>query len=103
VFTSLLREAPAPAAGAMVEALARARFALGPEVHLTVDEHPSTLPGCPPWETVVEFWCDLPDGSTQHHHCKVFKPAHEVGPDDLPPYWMKAALAVPPNFVCACC
>jgi len=103
VFTSLLREAPAQAACTGVEALVRARFALADDVHVLALERPTTLPGCPPCETVVDFWIDQPDGSTRHHHCKVFKPAAEVVADDLPPYWMKDALAVPPNYACDCC
>ena len=103
MFRSLPREGPATAACLAVQALARVRFALQPEVDVVVDERATTLPGCPPWETVVNFWTDLPDGSTQHHRCKVFKPACEVGADDLPPSWMKAALAVHPNYACDCC
>lgn len=103
VFTSLQREAPASEACNTVEALVRARFALAGDVHVVVDERAPTLPGCPPWETVVDFWTDLADGSTLRHHCKVFKPAAEVVADDLPPYWMKPALAVSPNYACDCC
>ena len=103
MFRSLRRDSPATAACLAVEALARARFALDPAVHVVVDERATTLPGCPPWETLVDFWTDLPDGSTQRHHCKVFKPAVEVGPDDLPPGWMKSALAVQPGYACDCC
>ena len=86
-----------------VQALARERFGLQPDEPLQVSEHAGTLPGCPPLETVIAFWTDLPDGSTQRHHCKVFKPVREVEPDDLPPYWMKASLAVAPDYACDCC
>ena len=103
MFKSLQRDAPASQACLAVEALARERFALGLEVHVVIDERATTLPGCPPWETAIDFWTDLPDGSSQRHHCKVFKRAHEVVADDLPPDWMKAALAVSPDYVCACC
>lgn len=103
MFTSLQRETPASAACIGVEALVRERFTLDDGVHVVAVERPTTLPGCPPWETVVDFWTDLADGSTQRHHCKVFKPAVEVIAEDLPPYWMKAALAVPANYACDCC
>jgi hypothetical protein len=103
VFTSLQREAPASAACDAVQALVRARFALGSEAEVMVEDRPTTLPGCPPWETVVDFWLDQADGSRQHHHCKVFKPAQEVQAEDLPPVWMKPALAVPAHYVCDCC
>jgi hypothetical protein len=103
MFRSLPREAPVSAACERVQALVRAHFTLGDDAHVLADEQPTLLPGCPPRQTVVDFWTDLDDGSTQRHHCKVFKPACEVGPDDLPPYWMKNALAVPPDWVCECC
>jgi hypothetical protein len=103
VFRSLQRDSFASAACTAVETLARTRFTLGADVHVVVAEQAGTLPGCPPWETVIDFWTDLPDGSTQRHHCKVFKPACELSADDLPPYWMKAALAVSPHYVCDCC
>jgi hypothetical protein len=103
VFTTLQPQASASPACRAVEVLARARFALGDDAAVCIDERATTLPGCPPWETAVDFWTDLPDGSLQRHHCKVFKPAHEVGPDDLPPGWMKPALVVSPTFSCACC
>jgi hypothetical protein len=33
----------------------------------------------------------------------VFKPVGEVTDDDLPPRWMKDAIAVPDDFECDCC
>jgi hypothetical protein len=103
MFTTLQREAPASAACQTVERLVRDYFSLGLEAEVAVQNRPTTLPGCPPWETLIDFWLDQADGSTQRHHCKVFKPAHEVQTADLPPVWMKAALAVPAHYVCDCC
>jgi hypothetical protein len=60
----------------------RARFELSDEA-ITVAEVACTLPGCPPLET--------------------FKPVTEVLEDDLPPRWMKNAIAVPDDFECTCC
>ena len=57
------------------------------------------LPGCPPLETVIAFWTE----GDRRHHFKVFKPVAEVVLDDLPPAWMKDALAVPEGFECDCC
>jgi hypothetical protein len=75
----------------------RARFSLGEEAIL-VAEVACAVPGCPPIETVIAFWDD-----ERRHHFKVFKPVTEVIEDDLPPYWMKRALAVPDDFECECC
>jgi nitrate reductase delta subunit len=57
-----------------------------------------TVPGCPPVETVIAFWSE-----ERRHHFKVFKPVADIAPGDLPPSWMKAALAVPDDFECECC
>ena len=75
----------------------RARFSLGEGVIL-VAEVACAVPGCPPIETVIAFWSD-----ERRHHFKVFKPVAEVTEDDLPPYWMKRALAVSDDFQCECC
>jgi hypothetical protein len=56
------------------------------------------VPGCPPIETVIAFWSD-----ERRHHFKVFKPVAEVTDADLPPYWLKNALAVSDDFQCECC
>jgi hypothetical protein len=103
VFTSLQREAPASEACDRVVNLVRVHFSLGTEAEVQVEDRPTTLPGCPPWETMIDFWLDQSDGSTQRHHCKVFKPAHEVQAQDLPPVWMKPALAVLAHYLCDCC
>ena len=75
----------------------RARFALG-EAAILVAEVACAVPGCPPIETVIAFWSD-----ERRHHFKVFKPVAEVVVDDLPPAWLKPALAVPDDFQCECC
>jgi hypothetical protein len=75
----------------------RTRFSLG-EGAIMVAEVACAVPGCPPIETVIAFW-----SSGRRHHFKVFKPAAEVTDDDLPPYWMKGALAVSDDFQCECC
>jgi hypothetical protein len=76
----------------------RAHFHLGEETAILVAEVACAVPGCPPVETVIAFWSD-----DKRHHFKVFKPVAEVAEDDLPPYWLKRALAVDENFVCDCC
>jgi nitrate reductase delta subunit len=48
---------------------------------------------------VVAFWT----AEDRRHHFKVFKPAAEVAPDDLPPAWLKDALVIPPGGDCDCC
>jgi nitrate reductase delta subunit len=75
----------------------RTRFSLG-EAAILVAEVACAVPGCPPIETVIAFWSE-----ERRHHFKVFKPVAEVAEDDLPPYWMKRALAVPDDFQCECC
>jgi len=76
----------------------RERFALGHEAAILVAEVACALPGCPPLETVIAFW-----SGERRHHTKVFKPVGEVTEDDLPPRWMKDAIAVPDDFECDCC
>jgi nitrate reductase delta subunit len=76
----------------------RARFALGEDAAILVAEVACAVPGCPPLETVIAFW-----SGGRRHHTKVFKPVGEVTEDDLPPSWMKDAIAVPDDFECDCC
>jgi nitrate reductase delta subunit len=76
----------------------RARFRLSEETAILVAEVACAVPGCPPVETVIAFWAD-----EKRHHFKVFKPVAEVTDDDLPPWWLKPALAVPDDFECTCC
>jgi hypothetical protein len=95
------------AALARVEADVRQRFRLTAQATVMVTELVCALPGCPPLETVITFWLDSSDGNdgnqAQRHHYKVFKPVQQVTEADLPPWWMKDALASPPDWVCACC
>ena len=78
----------------------RLRFSLDEDDTSMVSEVACQLPGCPPLETVIAFWTQ--DGEKRHHY-KIFKPVAEVVEDDLPPYWMKDALAVSDEFYCSCC
>ena len=75
----------------------RARFSLD-DGAILVAEVACAVPGCPPIETVIAFWA-----SGRRHHFKVFKPVPEVTDADLPPYWLKNALAVSDDFQCECC
>ena len=77
----------------------RAQFKLPDDAAILVAEVVCVLPGCPPLETVIAFWTE----GEGRHHFKVFKPVAEVVSDDLPPSWMKDALAVPEGFECDCC
>jgi len=96
---SLRRGSPFFDARARMKRWARERFALGADDAIAITEQPTALPGFPPVETLVEFW--TADGT--RHHFKVFKPLGEVRADDLPPGWMKDALAVPDGYGCDCC
>jgi hypothetical protein len=80
-----------------VRAWVRARFSLG-DGAILVAEVACAVPGCPPIETVIAFWSE-----ERRHHFKVFKPVAAVTEDDLPPYWMKRALAGSDDFQCECC
>ncbi len=77
----------------------RARFKLPDDATILVSELACTTPGCPPIDTVVVFWTE----ADKRHHFKVFKPVAAVVEDDLPPGWMKNALAEEPMFGCPCC
>ena len=79
---------------------ARAHFRLAGDETLTVAEVECALPGCPPIETVIVFWTQ--NGARRHHY-KIFKPVAQVSEADLPPWWMKDALAVSDQFACSCC
>ena len=67
----------------------RTRFGLPADAAVLVAEIACGLPGCPPRETVVAFW----SGSETRHRFTLFKPVAEVVADDLPPAFMKGALA----------
>ena len=99
MFGTLKPAADLADASRRVAAWVRDRFRLGPEDAVLVTEVECGLPGCPPLETVIAFWT----AADRRHHLKVFKPVVEVGADDLPPWWMKDALWVPPGFEADCC
>ena len=82
-----------------VKAWTRDRFNLGETETVLVSEIARALAGCPPLETVVAFWTD--EGT--RHHFKVFKPVEEVDEADIPPAWLKDALALSEGVECACC
>jgi hypothetical protein len=87
-----------------VRAWTRERFRLPDDSAILVSEVACALPGCPPLETVVAFWTES-DGRLDvlRHHFKLFKPVAEVVEDDLPPWWMKSALADIEGMGCECC
>ena len=76
----------------------RERFQLPAEAAIFVSEIACPLPGCPPLETVVAFWI-----AERRYQFKLFKPLEQVVCDDLPPAWLKDALAVPEGVECDCC
>ena len=93
------RNGPEHAAAAdRLRAWTRERFTLPEEATIMVAEVTCAVPGCPPLETVVAFWIER-----ARHHFKVFKPLGEVDADDLPPAWLKSALADIEGFGCECC
>jgi len=77
----------------------RERFKLPDDAPILVAEVTCALPGCPPLETVIAFWT----GNDQRHQLKIFKRIAEVVSDDLPPSWMKNALAVDEDASYECC
>ena len=111
MFGSFVTSPQQDAALVRVEAEVRLRLRLPATTAVLVTELACELPGCPPLETVIAFWLGKgegegegkDDGEPLRHHYKVFKPVQQVTEADLPPWWMKDALAVPPDWVCACC
>jgi hypothetical protein len=77
----------------------RARFGLGNEP-IVLTEAAGVLPGFPAHETLVVFWSGE-DG--RRHHFKVFKRVEDIDPEDIPPAFMKDALAEGEGITCACC
>jgi hypothetical protein len=93
------RKPPGHAAAAdRVRAWTRERFALPADAVVMVAEVSCAVPGCPPIDTMVAFWTE-----DTRHHFKVFKPVEEVAADDLPPAWLKRALADTEGIGCECC
>jgi nitrate reductase delta subunit len=86
-----------------VEVWVRERFRLPPAAVVMVTELACQLPGCPPLETAIVFWTDPDAAPPVRSHLKVFKPVQQVVQEDLPPWWMKDALAALPDWICACC
>jgi nitrate reductase delta subunit len=80
----------------------RSRFRLPPQTAVVVTELACALPGCPPLETVVVFWT-AGGPQPQRHQTKFFKPVQQVVEDDLPPWWMRDALAVSADASTDCC
>jgi nitrate reductase molybdenum cofactor assembly chaperone NarJ/NarW len=85
-------------AASRVKRWTRERFGLSSETVVVVAESATPLPGFPPRETHVTFWI-----AEKPYHYKVFKPLAEVAPDDVPPAWLKAALAAGDGLDCGCC
>jgi hypothetical protein len=96
---SLTRRSGQAVAVERLKAWTRERFALADDAAILVAEVACAVPGCPPLETVVAFWSE----GDKRHHFKVFKPLAEVAPDDLPPAFMKNALADLEGIDCDCC
>jgi hypothetical protein len=77
----------------------RTRFGLAEDAAIVLTEATGTLPGFPPRETHVAFW--PADG--RRRHFRVFKPVEAVAEADLPPAFMKDALAEGDGVSCSCC
>ncbi len=99
MLAALQREAGWYEARKRVKGWTRERFGLAAGDLVEAGEAASELPGCPPRETRVEFWSAV----GTRHHFKVFKPMDAVTEDDIPPAWLRDALAVPEGFECDCC
>jgi hypothetical protein len=93
------RKPPGRAAAAeRVRGWTRDRFKLPEDAAIMVAEVTCAVPGCPPLETMIAFWTE-----NTRHHFKVFKPVEDVVEDDLPPAWLKNALADIEGIGCECC
>ncbi len=77
----------------------RGRFALGEDDTVVVAENARSLPGFPPLDTVVAFWT----AAGARHHFRVFKPVEAVVEEDVPPAWLRDALADAAGIECECC
>jgi nitrate reductase delta subunit len=77
----------------------RGRFTLEDSDLVMVSEVAAKLPGHPPLQTAVSFWI----GGGARHHFTVFKRVEDVLEDDIPPAFMKAALALSEGVTCSCC
>ena len=82
----------------------RERFRLNEADIVMVAEVASKLPGHPPLQTAVSFWtAHAPGNDNLRHHFTVFKRVEEVLVDDIPPAFMKDALALSEGVSCSCC
>ena len=77
----------------------RGRFRLEEHDLVMVSEIASKVPGHPPLQTAVSFWT----GEQDRHHFTVFKRVEDVLEDDIPPAFMKDALALSEGVSCSCC
>jgi nitrate reductase delta subunit len=98
-FASAKRDPERGVAAERVRQWTRARFALPEDAAVMVAQVTCAVPGCPPLESVVAFWTE----NDKRHHFKVFKPLAEVVEDDLPPAWLKNALADVEGSEWECC
>jgi hypothetical protein len=71
-----------------IEDLVRARFDLSPGQLVLVSEDRARLSGAPNRMTTILFWT-APD---ERHKLRIFKPAAQVAPADIPPRWLRGAL-----------
>lgn len=79
---------PDPEALRRLEALVRARYDVAEEDIVLVTEEEGRVPGYPERMTTILFW----QGRDVRHRLRVFRPATDIGPGDLPPGWLKGAL-----------
>jgi nitrate reductase delta subunit len=77
----------------------RGRFQLDDAAIVIITESAPKLPGYPPMQTAVSFWT----ADKQRHHFSVFKPVDQLAEDDIPPAFMKGALALSEGVSCSCC
>jgi hypothetical protein len=77
----------------------RARFNLAEDDLVMVTQTASKLPGYPPLQTAVSFWT----AENTRHHFTVFKSVADVLEEDIPPAFMKHALAHSEGVSCSCC
>ncbi|MGE4340756.1 MAG: hypothetical protein AB7E55_33110 [Pigmentiphaga sp.] len=81
-----------------LKAAVREHFRLAATVLVFVAERSCPNPGCPPLETIIDFWPE--DGACRRF--RVFKPMAEVGKADFPPWWMRNAMQAD-EFDNQCC
>ena len=66
----------------------RAHFALGDAAVIVVAQLNCQTPGCPPVETLANFW----DAAGERYRLRFFMPVAQVTPEDLPPRWLLPGL-----------